>query len=60
LKGISRTIRAEDLATLCEKLEECTHRDNFTAAAVAAARLDDGWEQVRTALEQLVPLGIKK
>jgi two-component system sensor histidine kinase/response regulator len=60
LKGISRTIRAEDLATLCEKLEECTHRDNFTAAAVAAARLDDGWEQVRTALERLVPLGIKK
>jgi two-component system, sensor histidine kinase and response regulator len=60
LKGISRTIGAEDLATLCEKLEETVHRANFTAAAVAAAKLDDRWQQVRTALEQLVPIGIKK
>jgi hypothetical protein len=43
---------------LCEKPEEPVHRTNFTAAA--ATRLGDGREQVRTALEQLVPIGIKK
>jgi hypothetical protein len=36
------------------------HQANFTAAAVAATTIDDGCKQVRTALEQLVPMGIKK
>jgi two-component system, sensor histidine kinase and response regulator len=60
LRGISRTIGAVDLATICAELEDVTNRGDHKAAATAAVRLGDAWEQVRTALEQLVLAGTDK
>jgi CheY-like chemotaxis protein len=59
LKGISRTIGANDLAIVCSKLEDAGHGDDHHAATYAARRLTDAWERVRTALEQLLPEGVK-
>jgi len=60
LKGISLTIGAEDLATLCKKLEGAANRADLKASAAAAASVVDEWEEIRESLEQLVFSGIQK
>jgi len=57
LKGISRTIGANDLAAVCDKLEEAGRKGDFTTAPATASRLLDEWEQVRDALEHLLSIG---
>jgi PAS domain S-box-containing protein len=52
LKGISRTIGAEDLANACEPLEDAARCYNFPAAATATARIVSIWETLRLALER--------
>jgi two-component system sensor histidine kinase/response regulator len=60
LKGISRTIRAQNLADACELLEDSGRRGDLEAAAALAARVGDAWEQVRAVLEQLLVVEIEK
>jgi two-component system, sensor histidine kinase and response regulator len=52
LKGISRTIGAQDLAAACEALEGSARRGDLTVAASDAARIDGEWETLRLALER--------
>ena len=58
LKGISRTIGANDLATVCAELEDAARRGDITTTTAAASRLLDEWEQVRDALEHLLSIGL--
>jgi PAS domain S-box-containing protein len=60
LKGISRTIGADELAALCEELENVVNRGDSAAAETTVARLGDAWELVRNSLEQLVLTGTHK
>jgi two-component system, sensor histidine kinase and response regulator len=60
LKGISRTIGSEDLANAAASLEEAGRRDDWDAAAKAAARVDREWQRARTALEVVVLAGVQK
>jgi HPt (histidine-containing phosphotransfer) domain-containing protein len=55
LNGISRTIGADDLAAVGERLEEAARRGDFTTAA---SRLLDEREQVRDGLEHLLTIGV--
>ena len=58
LKGISRTIGANDLAVVCGQLEDAGRRGDFTTAPATASRLLVEWEQVRNAFEHLLSIGI--
>jgi two-component system, sensor histidine kinase and response regulator len=60
LKGISRTIGSQDLANAAAKLEDAGRRDDWDAAAMAAARVDREWQRARTALEMVVLTGVEK
>jgi two-component system sensor histidine kinase/response regulator len=60
LRGISVTIGAVGLATLCAELENATNRGDLKLAASVAARLGHGWEQVRTTLDQLKLAGLHR
>jgi HPt (histidine-containing phosphotransfer) domain-containing protein len=60
LKGISRTIGADDLAAACEDLEHALRRGDLTAAAPGVVRIDSAWAALQVALEhytcpQVVP-----
>ena len=59
LKGISLTIGANDLAIVCDKLEDSGQVHDRLAATSAASKLTGAWEKVRTALEQFLPEGIE-
>ena len=59
LRGISRTIGAVDMAILCAELEDITSRGDLKAAATVVAQLGLAWEQVRTALGQLMFAGLR-
>jgi two-component system, sensor histidine kinase and response regulator len=52
LKGISRTIGAEDLAVACAALEEAARRGDLAIAATEAECIEIAWERLRTALKQ--------
>ncbi len=52
LKGISLTIRAEQLAQCCQELESAGTRSDFDAASGAADRAGRAWDVVRLAFEQ--------
>ncbi len=43
LKGISRTIGADDLAAACQALEDAAHQHDFRRARAEAARVVDIW-----------------
>ena len=58
LKGISRTIGADDLADACQALEDAAHQGDFRRARTETARIGDAWEVVRAALESFDELGI--
>ncbi len=58
LKGISRTIGANDLAVACGHLEDAGRRADFATATAVAGRLLVEWEQVRNVLEHLLSIGI--
>ena len=60
LRGISQTIGATNLAALCAELENTAKHGDITAATAVAARVFDAWEQVRTALEELVLTGVDR
>lgn len=60
LCGISRTIGAHDLAARCGELEDATNRSDVKAATATAAQVEFAWEQVRSALQELVMTGIQK
>jgi two-component system, sensor histidine kinase and response regulator len=51
LKGISRTIGADDLADACQALEDAAHRGDLDTARARTFRVVDAWEAVRAALE---------
>ncbi len=53
LKGISRTIGADDLAAACQALEDVAHQGNLHRARAEAARIGDIWKLVRDVLESV-------
>ncbi len=58
LKGISRTIGADELADACEALEDAARRADLHGIEGLAAQVDAAWDRVRTALQQLDADGI--
>jgi signal transduction histidine kinase/DNA-binding response OmpR family regulator len=54
LKGASRTIGAKHLAEACEALEKAARSTDPEAASAAGARALAAWEQLRSALENLL------
>ena len=52
LKGISRTIGAEDQAVACAALEDAARRGDLATAATEAARVEIAWERLRIALKR--------
>ncbi len=59
LKGISRTIGADDLADACRALEDAAHQGDLRRAKAETTRVVDAWEVVRAALESFDELGIR-
>ncbi len=59
LTGISATIGAVDLAEACKRVESAARRAELNAAATHATRLVVVWEQVRTALENLLVVKVE-
>ena len=60
LKGISRTIGANELAVVCGQLEDAGRRGDFTTAPAAAARLLSSGSECGNALEHLLSMGINR
>ncbi len=52
LKGISRTIGAENMALACVDIEQASKRDDLETAARESAHLAGVWEGVKNALEE--------
>ena len=52
LKGISRTIGAQDQASACEALEQAARHGELRMAATEAARVEVEWGKLRTVLEK--------
>jgi len=52
LKGISRTIGAEDLAAACERLELTARQGDLAVASPEFARIDGSWATLQVALER--------
>jgi two-component system, sensor histidine kinase and response regulator len=52
LKGISRTIGAQDQASACAALEQAARRGKLAVAATEAARVGVEWGKLRTVLEK--------
>jgi HPt (histidine-containing phosphotransfer) domain-containing protein len=57
LKGISRTIGADELADACKDLERAGWDADLRSVDRLAARVDAAWECARAALEHLVGAG---
>jgi CheY-like chemotaxis protein len=51
LKGISRTIGADDLADACQAMEDAAHQGDLRGAGAEARRVDDAWERLQAAFE---------
>jgi two-component system sensor histidine kinase/response regulator len=51
LKGISRTIGADDLAFACQALEDAVHQGDLRKARAKATRVGEIWKLVRDVLE---------
>jgi two-component system sensor histidine kinase/response regulator len=58
LKGISRTIGADDLADACQAMEDAALQGDLQGAKAETTRLGDAWEVVRAALESFDEPGI--
>jgi PAS domain S-box-containing protein len=58
LKGISRTIGADELADACDALERSARDADLRGAEPLAARVDAAWGRVRAALEPLVEVEV--
>ena len=58
LKGISRTIGADELADACQVLEEAARRAERHGIEGLAAQVDVAWDRVRIELQPLDADGI--
>ncbi len=54
LKGISQSIGAEEMAAICQLLEDAANRGDFESASTEMARVGREWKQVRPVLEHLI------